>query len=226
MTILVRVCSGFALAMLLVGATDASAALITFNSRAAFDLAAPGLPVEDFEEANVAAGSTATFTGALNSTTNNAVFGPGEILAGFSLEATDNVLVALGNGFFSFPTVNVGPNFFSADSNLRFTNASAVGFDLHTNITSNMTISVFGEGDVLLSSFVIGVASGSTATFFGVINDSGLITRLNVNAVNDGAGEVFDNVAFGAAVPEPSTVLLIGGGLLAVAARRRLQKRS
>ena len=222
----VRVGSGFALAMLLIGATEANAALITFNNRTAFNLAAPGLPVEDFEEANVTAGNVATFAGPLNSSSNDGVFSPGEILAGFTMAATPNTtLAALGDGFAGFPTVTVGPNFFSDHTNLLFGNASAVGFDIHTNVTSNFTISMFGVGDVLLGASVINVPSGAAGVFFGVIDTTNLITRINVTSATT-SGEVFDNVAFGAAIPEPSTFLLIGGGLLAAIGRRRLQKRS
>ena len=43
-------------AISLLSASTASAALVTFNTRAAFDLAAGILPIEDFEEGNVANG--------------------------------------------------------------------------------------------------------------------------------------------------------------------------
>lgn len=214
---------------LLVG-TDANAALITFDTRTAFNLASPGLPLEDFEEANVAPGGVESFIGPLSSSTNNAVFSTGEILAGLTVESVPNPeLVAVGGGFIAIgnPSIAVGPNAFASDSNLLFTNASAVGFDLFTNRPGSPVsfVSVFGVGDALLGSFSVFVSRASPA-FFGAIDTENLITRINVHSVPAGSGEVFDNIAFGAPVPEPATLLLIGSGLLAVVARRRLQKRS
>ena len=223
---------------LLVG-TDANAALITFDTRTAFNLASPGLPLEDFEEANVAPGGVVAFIGPLSSSTSNTVFSTGEILAGLTVESVPNPLdtsdggaaelVAVGGGFIAIgnPSIAVGPNAFVSDSNLLFTNASAVGFDLFTNRVGSPValVSVFGVGDALLGSFSVFVSRAEPA-FFGAIDTENLITRINVHVVPGGSGEVFDNIAFGAPVPEPATILLIGSGLLAVVARRRLQNRS
>ena len=229
---------GLGLVLPLLVGTEANAALITFDTRTAFNLASPGLLVEDFEEANVAPGGVVAFPGPLSSSTNNAVFSTGEILAGLTVESVFNPvvqsdfnpeLVALGSGFIAIgnPSIAVGPNTFTSNTNLLFSNASAVGFDLFTNRRSPFTISVFGVGDALLGSFTIDeVSRGPAATFFGAIDTGNLITRINVDSGAAAGGEVFDNIAFGAPVPEPSTLLLIGSGLLAVVARRRLQKRS
>ena len=229
---------GLGLLLPLLAGTDANAALITFDTRTAFNLASPGLPLEDFEEANVAPGGVELFIGPLSSSTNNAVFSTGEILAGLTVESAfdptvqsvpNPELVAVGGGFIAIgnPSIAVGPNALASNSNLLFTNASAVGFDLFTNRPGSPVafVSLFGVGDALLGSFCVLVSRASPA-FFGAIDTENLITRINVDMAPAGSGEVFDNIAFGAPVPEPGTLLLIGSGLLAVVARRRLQKRS
>ena len=229
---------GLGLVLTLLVGTKANAALITFDTRTAFNLASPGLLVEDFEEAIVAPGGVVAFPGPLSSSTSNAVFSTGEILAGLTVESVFNPvvqsvlnpeLVALGGGFIGVgnSSIAVGPNAFTSNSNLLFSNASAVGFDLFTGLTSSPLyfVSVFGVGDALLGSFSVSVFRGSP-TFFGAIDTANLITRIHVDSAASAGGEIFDNVAFGAPVPEPSTLLLIGSGLLAVVARRRLQKRS
>jgi hypothetical protein len=118
-----------------------------------FDAAAPGLPVEDFEDANVAAGGVVTFSDPLDSTSSNAVFAP---------------------------------------------------------------------GDVLLGSAPVVMTAGSSS-FFGVINDSGPLTRIRIDDGVALLGELVDDVAFGT-VPEPAT-LLVGVGVGAGARRLRRARR-
>ena len=215
------------LAAVLIGlASPASASLITFNSRAAFNAAAPGLPVEDFEEGNAVAGSGVPIESPLNSSTNDGFFLPGEILPGLTLQSSNvglsGDLYLGGPGWDGNPSIMVGSNFFQESLNLLFSGTNAVGLDIGSLFSdSTIAVSIFGAGDLLLGSF--NVAATGSGTFFGVVNDSGSITRINLNSLT-GQTEWADNIAFGTAasspVPEPATLSLLAVGLVGAAVRR------
>ena len=214
---------GVAAAALLLMSSTASAALVTFNTRAAFDGAAGILPIETFEEGNVAPGNIVACPGLLASTTNNACFSAGDILPGITLTSSTvrpaDGLALAGAGVNTLPSKAVFANFFTDSLDLAFTSSSAVGFDLISQTApSTITVSVFGAGDVLLGSFDI--AATPAGVFWGVIGDS-QITRINLfSATNQAEG--VDNVAFGqTAIPEPATLALLGAGLLGVSRARR-----
>src|SRR5689334_14012098 len=88
--------------MLLVAPRSAAAQVTTFTTRASFNAANPGLPLEDFEEATLAPSTFGNITGPLNTTSNNIAFVPGDILPGLSLVDNpgpdSNGLVVLGTG--------------------------------------------------------------------------------------------------------------------------------
>ena len=209
-------------------ASPAHATTITFGTRAAFNLAAPGLPIEDFEEAAVAAGGVATIPDPLSSATNNAVFATGTILPGLTLSTPDahnpDDLAVAGAGFASNPSKAVYANFFTDTLDLTFAGTNAVGLDILSAFSgSTIRISVFGAGNALLGTFDI--FAPNSGAFFGVVNDAGLITRINLSSLS-GEAEAADNVAFGTAataVPEPGTLLLLGSALtlLGVKLRRK-----
>ena len=101
--------------------------------------------------------------------------------------------------------------------------ANAIGFDLGGNLSGNILVSAFDAADVLLGSFNVAITAGSLV-FVGLINDSGLISRVTLGGP---LGEVIDNVAFGqqAAIPEPASLLLMGAGLGLLARRVRARRR-
>src|SRR5262245_26987597 len=80
-------------------AGSASATSITFNSLAAFNAAAPGLPVETFETGLVAAGAVTGCTGALSSGAASACFPIGGLLPGVSYGDAGESMALLGAGF-------------------------------------------------------------------------------------------------------------------------------
>lgn len=214
-----------AMALLLLMSSTASAALITFDTRAAFDAQAGVLPIETFEEGGVVDGDLVACPGTLTSTTNNHCFASGDILPGLTLQSgtfqPDSGLVLVGAGF-AGSSKSVLANFPWDSLDLFFDDASSVGFDLVVAGYTAVTLSVFGAGGALLDTFES--AYPGNGTFFGVINTSGVITRINVAAI-DPVGEGVDNLAFGPAVPEPASGALLAMGLVGLAAARRRARR-
>jgi hypothetical protein len=219
-------------------ASSSQAVVITYANLAAFNAAAPGLPVEGFQNANTSA--SVGFNGPLNSATNNFAFSPGDILPGITITDSTPASVDLfiaGPGQSSNPTIAVGSNFPSTDTlNLVFSpTVTAVAFDLFQNFGGGFqsgspqtyTVSLFGVGNVLLGSFNTTVPSGSGGFFGATSTDA--ITRITINGPA-GAFEVIDNVRFGqaAAVPEPISLVVFGGLVLGggLVARKRLMKKA
>lgn len=208
-------------AMLVATAGQVQAGLIVYGTRAAFDVAHPGLAVEDFQD----------------------VSSISEVLAGTNI--TPGVSFALTSGTDAYlapafqsgnPTQAIGVNNpRSAGWAMTFSvPVNAVGLDVFQNngagsqfgVPIDATVDVFGVSG-LLGSFNATIPSGS-AGFAGVFSDAELITSLTVNNVN--SFDVIDNVEFGAtnvsAVPEPSSLALFGIGALGMIGTRRRRKRA
>ncbi|MFO0841065.1 MAG: PEP-CTERM sorting domain-containing protein [Gemmataceae bacterium] len=226
-----------ALTMLFAGLGQSKAGITTYGTRAAFDVAAPGVPVEGFQNADTS--STGAFTGPLNSSSNiPGFFSPGDILPGITLSTQSNNMFTAGPGQSSNPTLAVGSNFPGSDSlELVFgPGVTALAFDLFQNFGggsqsgSNQTyqVSLYDTSDVLIGTYNATVPSGS-AGFFGATSDSALIGRASILGPNN-AFEVVDNIAFGQAnaeaVPEPASIAMLLVGTMGVAGygwRRRKQ---
>ena len=209
--------------------SPAHAALFTFNTRLGFDLAAPGLAVETFENALVNPASVTICNGPLSSAVASGCFLSGGLLPGVTYSSSPRSSMAvLGAGFASLPITSrvLGPNAFADTLNLTFTSANAVGLNLFPGPSAGtVLVSVFGAGDLLQGIFNVAAPLGGL--FFGVISDAGLIVRLNIASQSATPGELIDNVAFGnRTVPEPASVALLAMASAGLAARRRRRRRS
>lgn len=183
-------------------AAPAAAAPIFFNNRAAFDAAAgAGLAFEGFE-ANFAVAATIAFAGFTVGETNGIdALGQLRDFPGLvnGITGGTGALVYDDNGdsiatFFSF-TIPI----------------TAFGLDITTNPGSTMTIGGSVSDTVLLGTNV--------PSFWGVIDPAGL-TSISFDA-SGGPNVAFDTVSYGTAVPEPTSMLLMGLGLGALGLRRR-----
>jgi hypothetical protein len=215
-------------------AWPADGALITFNTRAAFNAAAPGLPVETFESRD--AGGVLICPGPLMRgqecpmTPGTVLPEPplvGGLLAGITYSSESGILVLVGRDFLDFGnTSNVlGPYAAGDTLDLTFESASAIGFDVFPGIVApgEILISVFDSVNAPMGTFTILASPGGT--FFGVLSDSGLIGRINVDTRAEFEGGLVDDVAFGVPVAEPATILLIGTGLASLLVRTERRRR-
>jgi hypothetical protein len=217
-------------------AWPADGALITFDTRSAFNAAAPGLPVENFESRFV--GFTLICPGPLMRgqecpMTPETIPPPpplvGGLLAGITYSSESGILVLVGRDFLNFGnTSNVlGPYAAGDTLDLTFESASAIGFDVFPGIVApgEVLISVFDSVNAPMGTFTMLASPGGT--FFGVLSDSGLFGRINVDTLAESEGGLIDDVAFGVPVAEPATILLLGAGLAGLFAgterRRRRQ---
>ena len=205
--------TGLALtALLLFGSSSVHAALTYYDSRLAFDSSNPGLALEDFEEGT----PETNFDSPLDSTTNNAVFSPGEIVPGVSI-STD------GSPGFDLrlqqldTTLVLAPPSMLRRLVIEFPGgAQAVAMDVFQfNAAGDVILETFGNSGWLGTTRVETSLAGA---FFGVESLGEPITRIRIDDTDILPG--IDDVAF---APEPASLALglIALAALAGAARRR-----
>lgn len=209
-----------------------ASAQVTFtNNEAQFVTNNPGLPEQDFEDGNVAAGSFTECGSVIDENTDDDCFSPGDILPGIEFlsqpPGTDMVLV--GSNFNDNPFNVLLPNSSDIAYDIAFpnNNVNAVGVDLGCLVegqggmcSANVIVQVFGAGDVLLGSTSEAVTS-MFDTFLG-IRSTELITRINIETEEGAVFEGIDRIMFGigqepvAAIPTLSEWGIVGAvaGLL------------
>lgn len=210
---------GKALAFMLFSATafPVCAQVVTYSNRGTFNAAAPGSTLVDFEAGSITTPSTGdSFTGPLNSTTNNSVFSTGAIPAGISFDnsciATNLTLVGPGfdtGGWSStggLPSKGLMPNSDACSLNFQFTTpVYALGLDIFAESNYGYRVSLYGAANALIGHYD-GTAGETVAGFLGVVSSTPIYQAIvkAPSGTDTGAFEVIDNVAFNTAMPAPA----------------------
>ena len=214
--------------ILTLAAADVSrGATVTFYpTRAAFNAAAPGLPVETFAAANLFGQTEALEASPVSGATNDAVFPAGSILPGLTVSnlTTGNTpgLIVYAGGVGG--SKSIGDNYFGDTTVLTFgPSVAAVAADVFANtgpgqsLAGSFTEQVY-NGSTRLGSTTFTEAAGASA-FVGVTSTTP-ITSVRLLYTTDDATTFVTNVAFGT-VPEPASVGLVATFGLAALGRRR-----
>lgn len=183
------------------GQSDAAGPMYHFfDDRAAFEVACPGLPLEDFEEGNVGPGNLTTCSDPFDSLTDDDCWNPGDILDGVSLgSSVAGSMVILGDGFLSQPSIATGPYMLAQYGYIDFLPyVSTVGFDLFSSsVPEIVDVRVIGVGGTLIAETQVLV--GGAGVFIGARSFEPIV-RVEYEAAGN-VGEVIDNLTFGSPAP-------------------------
>ncbi len=176
------------------------AALQFFTDRPTFKSACPGQrDAEDFEGSQVPPGTVVSFTGSLNTTSNNGIYETGAIIPGISLAGISNDAIAvLTTGFIGVASTVVGPNFFADNLEITFGDdeIDAVGIDLLDPIfgPSTLNINIYAPDGTLLGS-TVATTGTSVPTFWGVRSSTPIGRICFDDAVSGSAAQLVDNLS-------------------------------
>jgi hypothetical protein len=208
-----------------------------YSTRVGFDAANPGLATQTFEVARNF-GSVVGFDGPLNSSTDDGVFQPGDILPGVAFDSRPPLgpggqgLAVTPDGYF---TINpTAPKVLAVNNALntldvRFAPGQrAVAFDVYDlSFSGANQVSIYGPGDALLGSETVTTlpdGSGDLPGFFGV-SSAVPITRINASAPGVNVGVAAVEFA-PAAVPEPGSLTLVTACLSGLSVRAWRKRRA
>ena len=198
-------------------------AITFYTTRASFNTAEPGLPVETFQAANFPKGQLwGTQASPLNASTNYGFFSTGSILPGLTISNLNPLntpgLVVYNDGAIQVGgTKSVGTNWYGDTLVLNFApGVSAVGTDVFAfsayppaqTLAGNFTVNVY-NGTTLLGTTNVDVPAAGDFGFVGVSSTTP-ITSMTLLYIDDEVTTLVDNVAFGSQVdpaPEPPTMV-------------------
>lgn len=176
--------------------------LTFYATRAAFDDANPGLPVEDFEDVEVAPGTWCASFSPVDSGSDDDCYDRGTLMAPLGIAAVGptqssfDAVIALGAGYFGQPSTVLGANLGADTTEIRFNpGVHAAGMDVRSYLsTAEITVTVFDTGGIPLGTTTI--TSTPAGLFFGVRADGAVIGAVRFAEHKD---YVFlDNIAMGA----------------------------
>lgn len=218
---------GLVCVTVLMAVSGTASAIIIYPDRATFDAAHPDAVFEDFEEANVPDGGWKTMVNPLDSSTDNDIFSPGDIIEGLRITvgtggAADNMFVS-SPGFANYVSHAISyswANTSRPEITIDLLDGDVIAFA--TDLTSNpsgldLDLELF-SGATSLGVYTVNNVQGS-GTFFGALSDASPITRVTVQSQGYYFG--VDDIALADRIPEPATLSLLALGGLGLLARRR-----
>ena len=177
--------------------------LAPFASRAAFNASYPGAPLENFEEGRVDPNSAVGMPPPLDSSTNNAIFHTGEIVAGLRvlvapIGPNPNNLVVTGAGFGSYASKAIVYNFHTTpvpQITVVFLNANVRAFAIDVvSMPPGNDVSVRAYSGATLLGTIGALLVPASGRFVGAASNSTPITHLTLSSLQDIIG--VDNIAF------------------------------